>query len=91
MTFKWSSPEVKTLIFAYTFVGMLIFGYGGREIGKTVCYYGPDMWEMPTGTLITYAFTFAGIGALAGFVFVVSVLFTLAYVPERLWCWLKRT
>ena len=89
MAFKWNDTEVKTLIIAYTFVGAVMFAHMGYVSSKTACYYGPDMWEMPSSIPLTYTFTGAGIGALSGFIFVVSILFSFLYLPERLWNWLR--
>ena len=105
MTFSWNDPEIKTLLFAYTLAGMLMFGpLVWSSYGPTKCTLGPidasdslsnpslldalsgtDLW----GSFLEIGITF-GIGGLTGFAFVVSILFTFAYLPERLWTWLKK-
>jgi len=105
MTFRWNNPEVKSLVFAYTFLGMLILGTSAWTfIGQTRCTFGPidatdslsnpslldalsvtDLW----GSFLEIGLIF-GIGGFIGFAFVVSILFTFVYLPERLWIWLTK-
>jgi len=103
MTFSWKDPEIKSLLFAYTFLGMLMLGpLAWKVIEPTICDIGADyaseslpdssllpLSEPPLWDRILNVATFAGIGGLLGFAFVVSVLFTLLYLPERVWVWSK--
>ena len=101
MTFKWNDPEIKSLLFAYALFGMLVLGPPAWRIMEPVCILAtneaglllssssfassePPLWDRLLEVAIA-----AGIGGLLGFAFVVSVLFTLLYLPERVWVWSK--